>query len=698
MTSFDKDTDNRVNDLLLGHLNKLKTLLQQSKKSTKLDSLMGDLRSNRGAVTRDQVRETYESLRQPLHPAHWPADEVRRSLIRQEYKLSRPSPWFTRPFFDDVVYGKLHVEDRASFIFDILFTDLVSVNDPAVAGLAERKADGIPCIESTETVVSTLRDFEYSDIVLKWQEGQIQKHICETEITGKSTNGVVNRLMNMDDAELSETLENAIAKALEDLQRRKEDIARYHEDIDTAYQRIEELWAKRPTIRFKQDETPLLKKLDRYLFRSNIERFVRRFTGPEPVENPSTLPRNPPLQLVGLPKTTTNMIVREQPSQQQSTAPTHKTGTKIELRQSLLPPPPPPEPETIPPVVRNDIRFVYEEANDGVDDEPRIFESPDPGDKTGRTLTEPDVKLTAAIKEHYQKKLRIRIKTPDQELEKKRTDLINRLKTLYDPPIESSVWSLDNTYVDLRFVSVQTANEFIALFNSLDDKRFTIERVDYAARLAQFNRFKITGSHPPTATCSKFDIQKLVEILNLDTTKADVFDVVNKIASFLKKDFVCYTELDGKCIIGCTTAKDAKEFIARFNDEEELWEDVLGKDTKACHAQHPEQKPSKQNFPKQNNSVTKSPSKTGDGQKKAVKIRSKKDGSILPLEARQIIKAIATNRKDIKVITKIDNIDKVGVKESKIFIRTSNPTDAEKLKKALVANKILRADYWIELV
>ena len=286
MTAVIRKTDEHVKQLIIGYLNKMLTLLslQRSGKNTndlqKITQDLGSLNANIEMVYTDLRREP------PLPSDRIQVEKVRRSLSRQECRVNFPRPWFNKQFFEAVVESKTGVneEARASFIFEMLFAKL----DPT-----SKHPAGVPRLESTDRIIDALKSLGYDDAKTLWQEGQIQKNIIEYDITGKSVIPAVDRLSNMTDAQLSDTLAKAIDDGLKDLKRRSDGIAKKHKDIETAFDRIEELWAKRPGVKFVQDQLPPYKKLDRYLFRSNIERFLRKFIGPEVPPIPQALPQNP---------------------------------------------------------------------------------------------------------------------------------------------------------------------------------------------------------------------------------------------------------------------------------------------------------------------------------------------------------------------------------------------------------------------
>ena len=313
MSPIDEKTDQLVRTLFLGNLNKLRTLLAYTsgtiklKSTTDLNKLIEDLH---GVENDNQACDKFSAKNQklcgiykdfldqnelttfPLERRH--AEKVRQSLIRQEYKISPPQPWFDRQFLDAILNDTdiRDVDARASFIFEMLFANL---EPQSSSGTACSDQSGIPHFESIEEIRHKiiLKRLDYGDVVNAWQVGQVEKNICETGITGKSSNTAVNRLLNMKDAQLSATLARAIDDGLEDLQRRNIDMKNKHMDIDKTFQRIEQLWSKRPAVKFVQEQPPLYKRLDRYLFQSNIERFLDELTGPIPSPRPLALPRNP---------------------------------------------------------------------------------------------------------------------------------------------------------------------------------------------------------------------------------------------------------------------------------------------------------------------------------------------------------------------------------------------------------------------
>ena len=299
---IDVETDKQVRALFLGNLNKVRTLLATSDISNTfvddLDRLIDELQHtlvdddiNRVFASKNkQIRDVYLGIKQlnqsvPANRRH--AEMVRRSLINQQYKSNPPQPWFDRQFFQivsDKERDTLTADPsaRASLIFEMLF--------PFERDL---QLDGIPRFEDTESVLKRLANTTYGDATTQWQKGQIFRMIRENEITMKSSNSVVNRLMNMSDVQLSDTLKQVIDESLQDLGRRSADVKKRNSDIDETFKRIEELWAQRPTLKYSQEKQPLYKRLDQYLFESNIENFLRRFIGPKTPEEPPPLPVNP---------------------------------------------------------------------------------------------------------------------------------------------------------------------------------------------------------------------------------------------------------------------------------------------------------------------------------------------------------------------------------------------------------------------
>ena len=299
---IDIETDKQVRALFLGNLNKVRTLLATSDISNtfvdNLDRLIDELQHtlvdddiNRVFASKNpQIRDVYLGIKQlnqsvPANRRH--AEMVRRSLINQQYKSNPPQPWFDRQFFQivsDKERDTLTADPsaRASLIFEMLF--------PFERDL---QLDGIPRFEDTESVLKRLANTTYGDATTQWQKGQVFRMIRENEITMKSSDSVVNRLMNMSDVQLSDTLKQVIDESLQDLGRRSADVKKRNSDIDETFKRIEELWAQRPTLKYSQEKQPLYKRLDQYLFESNIENFLRRFIGPKTPEEPPPLPVNP---------------------------------------------------------------------------------------------------------------------------------------------------------------------------------------------------------------------------------------------------------------------------------------------------------------------------------------------------------------------------------------------------------------------
>ena len=309
MTSLDQKTDEGVRSLFLGNLNKLRTLLayRPAKASVtvldKLDKVIDELHRAQNSVSNDKnatffassfdLEKIYTDLRDQqatqLPSVRQHAERVRDSLIRQEFKANCPQPRFDKAVFDAVINQNSlkDVNTRPLFIFEMLFADLVSPKG------SKQEATGIPKFDSTENIRQKLESCELIEAKIAWQKGQIGKMICEFKITGKSSNAAVNRLLNMKDSELSATLASVIDDGLKDLKRRTDETAKHHKSVEAAFDRIEQLWAKRPTVKFAQDQPKLYKKLDRYLFRSNIEQFLRKFIGPAPDPVPLALPQNP---------------------------------------------------------------------------------------------------------------------------------------------------------------------------------------------------------------------------------------------------------------------------------------------------------------------------------------------------------------------------------------------------------------------
>ena len=303
MNAVTKETDEHVEQLIIGNLNKMLTLLSLARSGKNMDDLQKITKDLRQLITEDlrqpisdkqrdsfnqNIETVYTVLRkEPQLPSdRVQAEKVRRSLSRQVCKANFPRPWFNKQFFEAVVESESGVDAkaRASFIFEMLFAEL----DPT-----SKHPAGMPRLESTNKIIDVLKSVGYDDAKTLWQKGQIQKNIIEYEVTGKSSIPAVDRLSNMTDAQLSDTLANAIDDGLKDLKRRSDDIAKKHINIETAFDKIEELWAKRPKVDFVQNQPPLYKKLDRYLFRSNIERFLRKVAGPEKPPTPLALPQNP---------------------------------------------------------------------------------------------------------------------------------------------------------------------------------------------------------------------------------------------------------------------------------------------------------------------------------------------------------------------------------------------------------------------
>jgi hypothetical protein len=299
---IDIETDDLVRDLFLGNLNRLRTLLPPSKPPDELVDIIENLQPTKINETEDDknskyigqnqaIREVFQMLGvQPPPPSdRRNAENVRKSLIKQEYKSNPRQPQFDRTFIEELVNGNyLDRAKRASVVYDLLFAGLsgnLNLNSDNV---------GIPQFQTTDEVLKKLATMEYEEIVTLWKKAHIQRNVFETELTNKSSNATVNLLMNMTDLQLSSTLDNVIGEALADLARRKQDRNNKHRDVDAAFQKIEQLWAKRPSIKFVPDQPPLVKRLDRYLFESKIGDFLKKLPGfEETPTKPANLPKNP---------------------------------------------------------------------------------------------------------------------------------------------------------------------------------------------------------------------------------------------------------------------------------------------------------------------------------------------------------------------------------------------------------------------
>ena len=636
-----------------------------------------------------EIETIYNSLqqRQPLNPSDRRcAEEVRRSLIKQEFKANPPQPRFTRQFFDAAVAGKTDddVSVRASFVFEMLFADL----EPA--GYSTQKATGIPTFDSADNIRQKLEGLDYSDAVPLWQNGQVWKNIRETEITGKSSSHAVNQLMNMTDNQLNATLAGVIDDGLKDLKRRSDGVADKHKTIDAAFDEIEQLWAKRPSVKFVHDQPSLYKKLDRYLFQSNIEQFLLKLKilKPESVPVSLGLPQNP------VNTVRTNTPKRLAPPLDGNRSNTSRSNSLLvgdDDLETVLPMSLVQTSLTVPdtynstPSDQNEdsgteiIDFDEEddslEINDlmkGINSNLRSPASSFPHHTTTATHTfapnrkhfrRRELKITYKLK--FKGELRQILNTPEMDFEK------------------NPEWSPNQPSVNLVFKTNQAAENYKSRF-PMDINKFTIEHTRNDDAVTNFQSFVNGTRITKPSAISGFDPSKIVEVTNIDTNKLNksatdpLFDLISAFILLSKTLPIGYYMEDlsnKKCRIGFSDEKNAKKIANHFQDEKDLWLDFLGDNI---------------NIAIDVASKSTNPRSGSDKDKSSIRITAKKSKIIMNLLNSLL------NKIDTAKSLQIDLSGQSAAKSTDIKLKTAK--DANTLLTALQASKTFQHHYSARLV
>lgn len=527
------------------------------------------------------VRNIYVGLKKPLTSLpldRQHAETVRQSLIKQQHKSIIPQPWFDRQFFQLVMDREaasptVEQSARASFVFEMLFP--IQQN---------RETDGIPQFNHTESVLQELADMTYTDTVNLWQKGQVYRKIRETEITGISSDAGVNRLMDMDDMRLSVMLSQTIDDALKDIQRRNADIQTRDNHVKEAFNRIEELWAQRPTLQFVQEKQPLYKRLDRYLFQSNIENFLRKFTGLETPEALPPLPENPPIMSKSL-----DPPMDDQLTQSASTTTSESGMEDVKVaRERILPQSLNILPRPIDEISRAfPLRFqnmtqspsrTQEQTPTSLKDSqaPTIFSSDPLGENANPYLIALGPTKPVGMKRNIR---RITFSSP--------MELRQQLNNFHDLKLE---WHPDN--VDILFTSEEEAQQFT--------ERFSGNTMVQSVPNSKFQDFKghlKDSPLPPTDAVSMkaaphqiivscIDTSKLGAIIQVGSVSSEraIFNVANAIAGLvgIPIDTFQYHSLERKFLLGFKQRQAALAFgySSGTSDVNDVWRDCFGEDVK----------------------------------------------------------------------------------------------------------------------